>query len=172
MFEKEAEENLVEQLGFDKEFIEQEVNKLKNPNEKFMVDSLIREVKYAFQKGAEFGYNKAKVEVEESYKESLCNSELNLASVTEQLEELEKANEWHYVKDGLPKKQYDKVTVTVAYLNAFKNPCKRDCFFDGKDFVYWDSGKNAGWKNVNIFGVIYAWKYADDFIPELPKESE
>ena len=59
MFEKEAEENLVEQLGFDKEFIEQELNKLKNPNEKFMVDSLIREVKYAFQKGAEFGYNKA-----------------------------------------------------------------------------------------------------------------
>lgn len=56
----------------------------------------------AFKDGAEFGYNKAKVEVEDSYRESLCNSELNLASVTEQLEELEKANEWHYVKDELP----------------------------------------------------------------------
>ena len=56
--------------------------------------------KQSFQKGAEFGYNKAKVEVEESYRESLCNAELNLASVTEQLEELEKANEWQYVKEG------------------------------------------------------------------------
>lgn len=83
-----------------------------------------------------------------------------------------KANEWHYVKDELPKKQYDKVSVTIAYLNAFKNPCKRDCFYDGKDFVYWDSGKNVGWKKADIFGKIYAWKYADDFIPELPKESE
>lgn len=45
-----------------------------------------------FKDGAEFGYNKAKVEVEveDSYRESLCNSELNLASVTEQLEELKK----------------------------------------------------------------------------------
>ena len=57
-----------------------------------------------WRNGAEFGYNKAKVEVEDSYRESLCNSELNLASVTEHLEELEKANEWHFVKDGdLPK---------------------------------------------------------------------
>ena len=56
--------------------------------------------KVDWRKGAEFGYNKAKVEIEDSYRESLCKSELNLASVTEQLEELEKANEWHYVKDG------------------------------------------------------------------------
>ncbi len=38
----------------------------------------------------EFGYNKAKVEVEDSYRETLCNTELNLARVTQQLEELEK----------------------------------------------------------------------------------
>ena len=53
--------------------------------------------KDGFQKGAKFGYNKAKLEVEDSYRESLCNSELNLASITEKLE---KSNEWHYVKDG------------------------------------------------------------------------
>lgn len=53
--------------------------------------------KSGFQQGAEFGYNKAKVEVEDSYRESLCNLELNLASITEKLE---KSNEWHYVKDG------------------------------------------------------------------------
>ncbi|MBO7712223.1 MAG: hypothetical protein J6S85_01570 [Methanobrevibacter sp.] len=84
-----------------------------------------------------------------------------------------KANEWHYVKDGdLPKKQYDKVSVSIAYLNAFKNPCRRDCFYDGKDFVYWDSGKKVGWKNADIFGTIYAWKYADYFIPEPQEENE
>lgn len=37
--------------------------------------------------GFKDGYNKAKVE--DSYRESLCNSELNLANVTEQKEELE-----------------------------------------------------------------------------------
>ena len=74
----------------------------------------------AFQKGAEFGYNKAKVEVEDSYRESLCNSELNLASITEQLEELEKANEWHYVKDGELPKGLPK-PVLVTFHNKFSD---------------------------------------------------
>lgn len=59
----------------------------------YVNDSRAREE--SFRDGAEFGYNKAKVEVEDSYRESLCNSECNLASVTEQLEELKKSNEWH-----------------------------------------------------------------------------
>ena len=71
-----------------------------------------------FQKGAEFGYNKAKEELEEKYKETLCNSELNLASVTQQLEELEKANEWHYVKDGLPT---NTGLYLIFYYNSFFN---------------------------------------------------
>ena len=87
MFEKEAEEFAIENW----EYYEEGKN-----------DS--KALKQAYQKGAEFGYNKAKVEVEDSYRESLCNSGLNLASVTEQLEELEKSNEWHYMKDeDLPK---------------------------------------------------------------------
>ena len=53
-----------------------------------------------FKDGAEFGYNKAKGELEEKYKETICNLEMNLNSVTERLEELNKANEWYYVKDG------------------------------------------------------------------------
>lgn len=40
--------------------------------------------KEKWQNGAEFGYNKAKVEIEDSYRETLCNLELNLVSVTEQ----------------------------------------------------------------------------------------
>ena len=107
----------------------------------------------------------------EEYAKKLLNPSLDYAFKDGAEFGYNKANEWHYVKDELPKKQYDKVSVTIAYLNAFKNPCKRDCFYDGKDFVYWDSEKNVGWKNADIFGTIYAWKYADDFIPE-PKESE
>ena len=81
MFEKDAEDN-------------------KPPYAFCALDTKCELWKDGFQKGAEFGYNKAKVEVEDSYRESLCNSELNLASVTEQLEELEKANKWHKVAHG------------------------------------------------------------------------
>ena len=112
--------------------------------------------KDGFQKGAEFGYNKAKVEVEDSYRESLCNSELNLASVTEQLEELEKANEWHYVKDeGTPK-------VEGHYLVCLCNK-DRDIF---DCWIYYD--KDVGWYSMKVrMKDIYAWR---EII--LPQESE
>lgn len=83
-----------------------------------------------------------------------------------------KANEWHYIKDGdLPKTEFSRVDVTVAYINAYQNPCARDCCFDGTNFVYWDDRKPIGWKNVDIFGKIYAWKYPER-LPKLPKEVE
>ena len=48
-----------------------------------------------------------------------------------------KANEWHFVKDGdLPKTEFSRVDVTVAYINAYQNPCKTDCCFDGNNFIY------------------------------------
>ena len=73
----------------------------------------------AYQNGAEFGYNKAKVEIEDSYRENLCNLELNLVSVTEQLEELEKENaELKNLKDvaTLIKANNDTV-ITLMQLN-------------------------------------------------------
>ena len=89
MFEKEAEDK-----AFEKYPLSDRCDRI----------DLERNLKYeeGFKDGAEFGYNKAKVEVEESYRESLCNSECNLASVTEKLEELKKANEWHKVTEKLP----------------------------------------------------------------------
>ena len=110
----------------------------------------------AYQNGAEFGYNKAKVEIEDSYRESLCNSELNLASVTEQLEELEKANEWHYVKDeGTPK-------VEGHYLVCLRNK-NRDIF---DCWIYYD--KDVGWYSMKVrMKDIYAWKEIT-----LPKENK
>ena len=107
MFEKEAEE-------WEKEITD-------NADVEIHFDKPVKVMptrKQSFQKGAEFGYNKAKVEVEESYRESLCNAELNLASVTEQLEELEKANEWHYPSKGeLPK--CDEETQLIFYVNCY-----------------------------------------------------
>ena len=82
-----------------------------------------------------------------------------------------KANEWHYVKEGdLPNTELGRVDVTVAYINAYDNPCKKDCCFDGTKFVYWDDKEPIGWRRVDIFGRIYAWKYPEK-LPEL-KESE
>ena len=81
-------------------------------------------------------------------------------------------SEWHYIKDGiLPNTEFGRVDVTVAYINAYENPCKMDCCFDGTDFIYWDDRKPISWKKVDIFGKIYAWKYQEK-LPEPPKESE
>ena len=75
---------------------------------------------------------------------------------------------WHYIKDGeLPNTDFGRAHVTIAYINAYGNPCKMDCCFDGTDFIYWDNK----WKNVDIFGKIYAWKYQEK-LPEPPKENE
>ena len=77
-------------------------------------------------------------------------------------------NEWHYIKDGvLPNTELGRAYVTIAYINAYGNPCKMDCCFDGTDFIYWDDK----WKKVDIFGNIYAWKYPEK-LPEPPKENE
>ena len=79
---------------------------------------------------------------------------------------------WYYIKDGvLPNVKFGRVDVTVAYINAYENPCKMDCCFNGSNFVYWDDRKPIGWKKVDIFGKIYAWKYPEK-LPEPPKESE
>ena len=81
---------------------------------------------------------------------------------------------WHYIKDRvLPNTEFGRVDVTVAYINAYENPCKVDCCFDGTNFIYWDfkSSVGWGWKNVDIFGKIYAWKYQEK-LPEPPKENE
>ena len=79
---------------------------------------------------------------------------------------------WHYIKDeDLPNVKFGRVDVTVAYINAYGNPCKMDCCFDGTNFIYWDDRKPIGWKKVDIFGKIYAWKYPEK-LPEPPKENE
>ena len=146
MFETEAEEYVIKKHHIDMS---------KQPID-FCLQCEFAEDLMDFQNGAEFGFNKAKVEVEESYKESLCNSELNLASVTEQLEELKKANEWQCVSEkGTPQKE-------GHYLVCLRNKNKDvfDCW------IYYD--KDVGWYSMKVrIKDIYAWK---EIVP--PKEIE
>ena len=113
----------------------------------------------AHQKGAEYGYN-------------LAHEEMDYLNKHWGSEEERKANKWHYVKDGdLPNTEFGRADVTIAYINAYENPCKMDCCFDGTNFIYWDDRKSVGWKKADIFGKIYAWKYSEK-LPQPPKESE
>ena len=151
MFEKEAEEWVIDNVCKDCSRYE----KCKSKEHCTCKECSKEKWKY----GAEFGYNKAKVEVEDSYRESLCNSELNLASVTEQLEELEKANEWHYVSEkGTPKKE-------GHYLVCLRNKDKDifDCW------IYYD--EDVGWYSMKVrMKDIYAWK--EIVLPEEIKEND
>lgn len=100
-----------------------------------------------WQKGAEFGYQKG-------FKLGV------------------KSNEWHFVKDGdLPNTKLGMADVTVAYINVYENLCRKDCCFDGTNFVYWNDRNPAGWKNVSTFGRIYAWKYLEK-LPDPPRDEQ
>lgn len=122
----------------------------------------------AFQDGAEFGYNKAKEELEEKYKETFCNLEMNLNSVTERLEELKKVNEWHYLKDGVfPKEGETVYCFCRGYCGAsFCATARLYIGYDDKVKRWWT---NAGeGKSEQLIDVI-AWKEA--VLPEL-KETD
>ena len=79
MFEKESQYYAFDEVKHKQEWY------IKHPEHS--IDCDYEDIKKHWSKGANFGYNKAKVEVEDSYRESLCNSELNLASVTNRLEQ-------------------------------------------------------------------------------------
>ena len=141
MFEKEAEEYYYENYLVTLNIGEEERKK---------------KVTDIFIKGAEFGFQKG------------MKTKINTTTISD----CPIKDEWHYVKDGdLPNTEFGRADVTVAYINAYENPCKMDCCFDGTNFVYWDDRKPIGWKKVDIFGKIYAWKYQEK-LPEIPKENE
>lgn len=80
---------------------------------------------------------------------------------------------WRYVKDELPKIEVGyKVAVEVCYLNAYQNPCKIECDWNGKDFIYqhFDGKKWIFDKKVSLLGKVFAWRYEVDDWPTPPKE--
>ena len=130
MFEKEAEEYREKEKDKGYYWVTQEM-------EQSELDTIIDE---SFKDGAEFGYNKAFVEADKNLKAVVAD--------------FNKANEWHYVKDGdLPKDE----KLCLIWCG------KKD--FNTVEYVrkrVWDLC--GGWLEVDE---VIAWKEI-----VLPKESE
>ena len=136
-------------------------------------DSRARE--QSFRDGAEFGYNKAKEDADKMKSRflELCNLK------DMRIEELEKANEWHYPSKGeLPK--CDEKTQLIFYVNCYYEVggetlirkrtvlgCYKKSFLndDVKLFVE----KSKGYEDEHLPQDVIAWK--EIVLPEL-KESE
>ena len=149
MFEKEAEEYREKEKDKGYYWVTQEM-------EQSELDTIIDE---SFKDGAEFGYNKAFVEADKNLKAVVAD--------------FNKANEWHYVKDGdLPK------DTTVLYLVrvyswdfGFSHLYKKNgtyiptvCEWNGEYFKALDSMAYSNARNIKN---CFAWKEI-----VLPKESE
>ena len=155
MFEKEAEEYADKQIGCWDRYSEW------------------KDVEQAFQDGAEFGYNKAKEDADKMKSQflELCNLK------DMRIEELEKANEWHYPsKDELPK--CDEETQLIFYVNCYyevggetKIRKRTVLGFYKKSFLNDDVKlfveKSKGYEDEHLPKDVIAWKEI-----VLPKESE
>ena len=87
-----------------------------------------------------------------------------------------KANEWHYVKDGdLPKDEKNFKSYVVAYYGAKGSiangkPCWEELCYDTENKRWVDKDTLDNLPYVNQEGIVIAWK--EIVLPELPKESE
>lgn len=102
----------------------------------------------AYKDGAEFGYNKAKEDADKMKSQflELCNLK------DMRIDELEKVNEWHYVKDELPsesamlllaRKTINGVQALIGYYrsNQFEIFNEKSCVMQNIDSVY-------AWKEI------------------------
>lgn len=139
MFEKEAKEYMHK----DGTEAEKLLNTIDLSLTKRQVFVLINMCKQIFKDGAEFGYKKGQSD--------------QLVHKQYQLNQLRKANEWHYVKDeGTPTKE-------GHYLVCLRN--KDHDIFDC--WIYYD--KDVGWYSMKVrMKDIYAWK--EIVPPSLDKE--
>ena len=82
---------------------------LNKPVEDFTYEELsdeLQEKAYDFKKGAEFGYNKCKEELNQKGLALQSDMDKTIEQNIALKKELNKANEWHFVKDGdYPKKK-------------------------------------------------------------------
>ena len=99
------------------------------------------DVKQSFKDGAEFGYNKAFVEADKNLKAVVAD--------------FNKANEWHYVKDELPRKSDSTLSELMPVFVAVKVGYKVSTYG-----TYW----NLRLGKFECLDKVYAWCYT----PELP----
>ena len=136
MFEKEAEDK-----AFEKYPLSDRCDKI----------DFERNLKYeeGFKDGAEFGYKLAKEEID--YLNKHWRSE-----------EERKANEWHYVKDELPRKSDSTLCELIPVFVAVKVGYHIETYG-----TYW----NLKLGKFECLDEVYAWCYTPE-PPELPKESD
>ena len=135
MFEKESEEYREKEKDKGYYWVTQEM-------EQSELDTIIDE---SFKDGAEFGYNKAKEDANKMKSRflELCNLK------DMRIEKLEKANEWHYVKDGdLPKKN-GQFLLYIEYETSGVRDTELDVWID-KYFsrVTLEDKKIIAWKEI------------------------
>ena len=78
---------------------------LNKPVEDFTYEELsdeLQEKAYDFKKGAEFGYNKCKEELNQKGLALQSDMDKTIEQNIALKKELNKANEWHYAKDEIP----------------------------------------------------------------------
>ena len=131
MFEKEAEEYVIKKHNIDKT--------------KLPVDFSLR-CEFSddftdFQKGAEFGYNKAFVEADKNLKAIFTD--------------LSKANEWHRVPDKLP--EMDVLVYLWKKGKDFPVVARRHLPYEQKEWV-WDCMWGSGFTISQLKGRDYSWK--------------
>ena len=145
---------------------------LNKPVEDFTYEELsdeLQEKAYDFKKGAEFGYNKCKEELNQKGLALQSDMDKTIEQNIALKKELNKVKEWHYIKDGdLPNTELEEKRLLVRVRNY-----NEDCFFayymldkyfdkNGKRF-YFDIDCDDF---IDIEDVI-AWK--EIVLPELPK---
>ena len=109
-----------------------------------------------WQRGAEFGYNKAMDEMQEQGLALQSDMDKTIEQNIALKKELEKANEWHYVKDGdLPKEEgdylfylYDKETKFTFYevLGIARTYADRDDLYI--ESMIWTLEDVIAWKEI------------------------
>ena len=120
-----------------------------------------RAIEQAYQQGAEFGYNKCKEELNQQGLALQSDMDKTIEQNIALKKELNKANEWHYVKDELPPKK-----VPLNIITFDKNKKRRVWVgeYDGGNGQWW-----TGYFNHYI-DVPYAWK--EIVLPKEVKENE
>jgi len=120
---------------------------------------VLRDIEGAFQKGAEYGYNKAKEDVDK-----MKSKFLELCSLKDGANDgYNKANEWHYPSKGeLPKEDTaEKETLYLLWFGLDDSDYMTGLFSHGRFWCF-----DRGWFDTNE---VIAWK--EIVLPEL-KESE
>ena len=113
----------------------------------------------AYQYGAEFGYNKAKEEMIQNGLALQSDMNKTIEQNIALKKELNKANEWHYVKDELPP---EHIPLNILTLDKDKKKRLWTGEYKGGNGEYW-----TGYFN-HFIDKPYAWK--EIVLPEEIKE--